>query len=675
MSPPTLKPSANGKARSCSLVTLAWLSVLSLAGPLLTVRGAVVPSEWKYRQTFSINETGLVRVALPPSTLDQAQSGLIDLRLLNSAAQEIPYAIEIPAAPAASRARPKHFRVELQRLSTQVTIETDTNAALDGIELATPATNFVKAARLETSDDGEQWELIGDGLQLARGRQLDQTLLPLNSLRAAFLRVTLDDWRTPVVPFTGATLLVAPAAQPSSIAVSAELAKREEFARETVLTLNLPARNLPLAEIVFETPAPLFARSVTLTERYFSNGEASEQIVAAGLIFRSPARGSGTRERLTIPLNLTAGSRELLVHIQNEDNPPLALSGIKVQRRPVWLVFHAAAAGDYAVLTGNRHVVAPRYDVAMLREELPSARESSAELGSPQPNPEYKVVDPLADAPLLGTPLDVSKWKYHRSVSPASAGVQELELDLEILARAQPGLGDLRLMREGHQVPFLIDRTSLYRTLRVEPTPDDDPQTPRISRWKVKLPWTRTPLTRLTLTTNTALFSRNLQVYEKIASERGDTWRSSLASPLSWSVTPGQRETALSLSLQATPQSDTLFLETDNGDNPPITLTGAQFEYPVVRLLFRSDAQPLEIFYGNDQARTPAYDLRLVAPQLLDEEKNPAKLSEPVSSESSAPLLSYLKGGVLLWSSLALVVATLLFAIARLLPKPPAPRS
>lgn len=640
---------------------------------LSALGAAVTPSEWKYRQTFSLTETGLVRVALPPSTLDRAQSGLVDLRLLNKTGQEIPYAIEIPVPPAASRASPRHFRVELQRLATQLTIETGTDDALEGLELATPTSNFVKAARLETSDDGEHWELIGDGLQLARGRQLEQTLLPLNKLRAAFLRVTLDDWRTPVVPFTGATLLVAAPARHPTVAASAELVKREEFARETVLTLDLPARNLPLAEITFETDEPLFARSVTLTERRFVEGESTEQVVAAGLIFRSQAHGLTPRERITIPVNVTSSSRELRVHIQNDDNPPLALKGVQVQRRPVWLVFHAAAASDYVLLVGNRPVSAPRYDVSILREDLQSARETSVELGTPQPNPEYKAVDSLADAPLLGPPLDVALWKYHRTVSAVAAGVQELELDLEILSRAQPSLGDLRLMRDGRQVPYLVDRTALHRTLRVEPMPDDDPKTPRISRWKIKLPWPRLPMTRLTLTSSTALFSRNLQVYEMISSERGDSWRSSLAAPRTWSVTPGQRETSLSISLQATPHSDTLLLETDNGDNPPIVLTGAQFEYPVVRVLFRSDAQPVELFYGNDEARAPAYDLQLVAPQLLSEEKNPAKLSEPSSSEPSAPLLQFIKGGVLLWSSLVLVVASLLFAIARLLPKPPQP--
>jgi hypothetical protein len=639
------------------------------------LRAAVAPAEWKFQQSLSLNETGLVRVALPPATLDRVLPDVADLRLLNPSGQEVPYAIEIPSAPALTRTTPKHFRAELQRLATQLTIETGVSGPLEGLELATPIPTFVKAARLEVSSDGEQWELIGDGLQLARGRQLEQTFLPLNKLRAAFVRVTLDDWRTSVVPFTGATLLVAPTAENPTIAVATELSKREEFAHETVLTIDLQARNLPLAEITFDTPEPLFARSVSVTQRRFIDGESSEQILAAGMIFRSRAAGLNPRERLTIPVNVTAGTRELLVHIQNDDNPPIALAQVQVRRRPVWLMFHAAAAGNYRVLTGNRHAAAPRYDLSVLREDLRSAHESTAEPGAPQPNPGYSAPDALADAPLLGTALDVANWKYHRVVTPAAAGVQELELDPEILSRAQPGLGDLRLMRDGRQAPYLIERTSLHRTLSFEPTPDDDPKTPRLSRWKIKLPWAHLPLTRVTLVSSTALFSRQIQVYEMISSERGDTWRSSLAAPQLWNVAPGRRNAALAISLQATSQSNALFIETDNGDNPPIVLTAAQFDYPVVHLLFRSDAQPLELYYGNDEARAPSYDLQLVAPQLLNEEKNSAKLSAPEAPKSEGPLFKYIKGGALLWSSLALVVASLLFAIARLLPKPPAPPS
>ena len=80
----------------------------------VALRAAVAPAEWKFQQSLSLNETGLVRVALPPATLDRAQPDLADVRLLNPSGQEVPYAMEIPPTPALTRAAPKHFRVELQ---------------------------------------------------------------------------------------------------------------------------------------------------------------------------------------------------------------------------------------------------------------------------------------------------------------------------------------------------------------------------------------------------------------------------------------------------------------------------------------------------------------------------------------------------------------------------------
>jgi len=41
------------------------------------------------------------------------------------------------------------------------------------------------------------------------------------------------------------------------------------------------------------------------------------------------------------------------------------------------------------------------------------------------------------------------------------AGVQEVDLDLHVLANADASFRDLRLMRDGKQQPYLIERTSI----------------------------------------------------------------------------------------------------------------------------------------------------------------------------------------------------------------------
>ena len=99
--------------------------------------------------------------------------------------------------------------------------------------------------------------------------------------------------------------------------------------------------------------------------------------------------------------------------------------------------------------------------------------------------------------------------------------------------------------------------------------------------------------------------------------------------------------------------------------------------HPATRLVFKtaSDArEPLELFYGNDRADAPRYDLRLVATQLLGAEKKIAALgpealvAKQSAHESEAPTGN---GGLVFWIILALVVAGLLLVLARMLPRPP----
>ena len=186
------------------------------------------------------------------------------------------------------------------------------------------------------------------------------------------------------------------------------------------------------------------------------------------------------------------------------------------------------------------------------------------------------------------------------------------------------GSADLRLLRDGTQIPYLLERPVLSRSLTLALSAANDPKQPRLSRWEIKLPRAGLPLTRLTLTSPTALFQRHLRIFERVSDDRGNTYDRTLASA-EWNHTPTDRG-ALIVPLTSPLSTDTLLVETDNGDNPPIALSAVTSAYPVTRLLFKSDVAPLALYYGNRQVMAPRYDLALVASQLLAAEKRIAIL-------------------------------------------------
>ena len=81
---------------------------------------------------------------------------------------------------------------------------------------------------------------------------------------------------------------------------------------------------------------------------------------------------------------------------------------------------------------------------------------------------------------MTGAALDVSAWKFRKPVNASSAGAQQIELDLDVLAHAQPGFADLRVLHGSNQVPYIIQRTSISRAITPAVTATNDAKYPGV---------------------------------------------------------------------------------------------------------------------------------------------------------------------------------------------------
>jgi hypothetical protein len=635
---------------------------------------ASLPAEWQHEQPFNVPASGLVKLGLPVETLDAARPALEDLRLYDDAGNEVPYLIEHPVPVVKVVQNVKSFHVSLTSSNTVIVLETGLTQPLDDVALETPAGSFIKPVRIEGSTDLKRWQILEPGQPIFR--QPDG----VNRLHVSFpagtwswLRLTVDDQRTPPIPFTGAHIRVAVTEPAPTGWMPVTIAERNENPGETRLALNLGAANLSLTAVQIETTEPLFTRHVTLAVPQVSEDAVREQIIGQGVIYRIAVEGQPASASLLVPLESLVRSRELLVFIHNQDSPPLPITAVRVERRPVYLVFLARQAGAYHLLTGNDQCVAPRYDLAALGMNLKSMAVAPVKLSPPADNPDYRAPEVLPGIEGTGTALDVTAWKFRKPVKIARAGAQQLEFHLAVLAHAQSGFADLRLLRGSNQAPYILERTSISRSLAPAVTVTNDAKDPKLSRWVIKLPQSRLPVTRLRCATRTALFQREATLYEEVTDERGEKYRHNLGGA-AWVQKPDRKSREFFLTLDSPPQSDTLFLETHNGDNPPITLEKFQFFYPATRVLFKAGSDDeLFLYYGNPRAATPNYDLSLVAGQLLSADKaiaSPGAEQQLLKSSWRDHEIPG-QGGVVFWGILALVVVVLLVIISRLLPKSP----
>ena len=642
----------------------------------LAVPAAGLPTDWLHEQPFTVPAAGLVKLSLSPETLDAAGPALEDLRLYDNAGNEVPYLIERPVPVVKVVQSPKSFHVSLTPSNTVIVVETGLTQPLDDVVLETPAGSFLKPVRIEGSTDLKRWQVLEQGQPIFRQPDGPNRLhLSFPAGAWPWLRLTVDDQRTPAIPITAARIRVAVAEPASTEWLPATIAERDENPGETRLALNLCAANLSIAAVQIETAEPLFTRHVSLAVPEIAEDAIREEPIGQGVVYRVAVQKLPPAENLSVPLDRTVRSRELLVFIRNQDSPPLPITAVRIERRPVYLVFLARQAGAYYLLTGNAQCAAPHYDLAALDMNIKSVAVTPIKLPSPTDNPNYRAPEVLPGIAETGAVLDVSAWKFREPVNVTRDGVQQLELVIPALAHAQLDFRDLRLVRGSNQVPYLLERTSISRSLAPAVAVTNDAKDPKLSRWIIPLPQARLPINRLRCAARTALFQRDLTLYEELADERGEKYRHQLGRA-SWTQTPERKSEEFFLTLESPPQSDTLLLETPNGDNPPVELEQFQLSYPATRLLFKAGpADAVFLYYGNPQVASPRYDLSLVAGQLLAADRKTASPGAEEQLRKSSWRENQIpgQGGVIFWGVLALVVAALLVIISRLLPKSPPP--
>jgi len=646
-----------------------WLCVLAIGWCLSG--SAALPSDWRHEQRFDVAAPGLLKLSLPVETLDATRPALEDLRLYDAAGNEVPFFIEHPTPASKIVRAAKSFQVSLNANITVITLETGLTQPLDGVALETPAGNFIKAVRVEGSADGKSWQPLAERQPIFReqyGASQLSVAIPSGAWR--WLRLTVDDARTQPIPFTGARVHAAAAEATAMELQPANIVERNENPGETRLTLNLGAANLDIASVQIETAEPLFTRAVTLAVPIVSEDAAREQTIGGGTVYRIAVEGNQSSSNLSLPLETRVRSRELLLLIRNQDSPPLSVTAVRVERRPVYLVFMARAAGVHHLLTGNSRCAAPRYDLASLGSDLKNVSVAPVKISALADNSDFRAPESLTGVDLGGTALDVADWKFRKPLK-ISGGVQQVELDLDVLSHADANFADLRLLRGSNQVPYLAQRTSISRSLAPLVTLSNDVKQPKLSRWIIKLPKSNLPLTRLSFESRTPLFERAMSLSAEYTDDRGNTFRRLLGKSV-WTQTPERKTRGFSLSLDSVVQGDTLFLETENGDNPPIDLEKFAIFYSATRVLFKAKAgDELFLYYGNPRVSPPRYDLSLVAGQLLAADKTTATFAseEQLKKTSWRENQTPGKGGVMLWGILAVVVVALLAIIARLLPK------
>lgn len=632
-------------------------------------------------------ERSVLPGAAGPNRLDPdldllAGSGpaLADLRLYDGAGREVPYLL-VPPVRREPEWRPgRMLPIASTKISSGLEIDLGALSSIDRLRLDGIPAPFLKRFRLEGGGDRSRWTIL-----VAQGTLFDLPDQSLTSTEVAFpagdyryLRITWDERTSAVVglPASASARLARVADPLAALRVPVEFTRRESEPGKSRFHLRLPGSSLPVVALELEVGGGNLLRAATVTQGRLGNGEVIPVPVGSGTLRRA-LRGDLAAADLRLPLSALAGP-ELDLTVEDGDNPPLALTAVKAELAPLpWIYFESPGAEPITARYGDPRAQAPRYDLEAVREGLGKVRPAAARWGEAVSREAAAAPDSASGRgalPTVGAPLEVSSFRYRRSVpAPKGTGpiLTSLLLDAAVLARS-PGLADLRLAdEEGRQIPYLVDRRSEPLSLDLAPlsAAKEEGGEPGVSRYLVELPYPNLPEARLVLATSARVFERPVRLIRLSprsgANRRaGEVWEETLAESLWRHADPETAPPKLVLAVPADGEGK-LELRIDEGDNAPLPLLPPRLLLPAIRIRFFHTGGAVRLLYGHPGLAPPRYDLALLAPQLLgtaaqEVDLAPDKASGTAEGSSALPRWAF-------WGVLGLAVLILLVVLARLL--------
>jgi hypothetical protein len=171
---------------------------LLLALCLSTVASAADFAAWTHQQTVRITQPGLTRLELEPALLNASRTNdgasFHDLRVINPAGVETPYIVALPRIMRPEHLNAAAFKATLNPTTTVLEFQPPTRETISEVLLQTNAFQFIKAATLEASSDGTNWQPLASNELICRQNGTER--LRLIFAPAAWTHAHRIYWRT-----------------------------------------------------------------------------------------------------------------------------------------------------------------------------------------------------------------------------------------------------------------------------------------------------------------------------------------------------------------------------------------------------------------------------------------------------------------------------------------------
>lgn len=332
--------------------------------------------EWK-AGVQKIDSSGFYKIILTPEVVSKLSPDLQDIRIYDEISHtEVPYVFQ-SETPVQTKQLFREYEIIDKRTEknkfTLVTLNNPQQNKINNISLMIKNADVSKIFTLSGSDNKKEWFVIKDKFSITsinhptetseiriinfplsnytyyQLKISDSTSSPLNILKAGFYDFYYENGKYTEVP--GATI-----SQTDSASQKKSYIKIKYSGTYCIDRLNFSF-----------SAVPYFLRHATLYEKQERKIKKRKTET-----YYSPIASfdiSSTDFNNVLLSNTKA--RELLLEIENEDNPPLKLQKLETYQLNRQLVAWLEGGKSYSLIMGNNNVSAPVYDLKHFQDKIP----------------------------------------------------------------------------------------------------------------------------------------------------------------------------------------------------------------------------------------------------------------------------------------------------------------
>lgn len=370
---------------STVLLLLSSLSLLSPGQQLsVSADGAAGPG-WQYSKPIVIpGQAAYYELYLDPEVYKGAAEDLRDLRIVDNTGKYVPFYRE------SGEERPEEHNITYSAtlvhsvkkngntlFDYRVTpLAKNTDIQGNRLEFKLPAEDFLLHVQLLGSYDGVVWEpLAKSDLYAVDGRE--QNSIDLGSTyKFSYYRLVAEK-NVADLQFPALTL------QHSNRVIKAELFKQRQEAEYEIQEEDKRTEIIIHNDDRLRVSGLQLESSGSFTRRFeLYDGEGRViPVTGIGELYRLDFKDTEIASTAIVPVKASSASI-LRIVIHNQDDAPIALSGLKLEYLLDRIVFAADGAQPYRLLYGNAEAAAPQYDIVNFKDYIAGENRPLARLGA-----------------------------------------------------------------------------------------------------------------------------------------------------------------------------------------------------------------------------------------------------------------------------------------------------